>query len=281
MNPHTQPLLDNATAQRAWDALAAGYDEHVTPTHLRLANEALDLIEVRPDMRFLDVAAGSGALGIAAARRGATVLGTDISARMIEALNANARRQGLSNLSGQVMDGQDLDLDDDSFDASGSMFGVMLFPDLPRGLSEMARVTRAGGRVLVITFGPPQDIQFLGFFMRAARQVVPDFTGLPMDPPPLPFQVSNPEVLRTRMTGAGLADVSVKRVTETQQFDSADDLLTWIENSNPIGAGLIGQLSPDQAGAVRGVLDAMLQERSGGTGPARLTHPVNIGIGTA
>lgn len=281
MNTQTRTHPDPATIQRAWDAIAAGYDQYVTPSHMALANEALDRIDVGPDIRFLDVAAGSGALAIAAAQRGAHVLGTDISPAMIDRLEANARRHGLDNLSGQVMDGHHLELDDDSFDAAGSMFGVMLFPDLPRGLGEMARVTRPGGKVLVVTFGPPQQAEFLGFFLKAARQAVPGFSGLPMDPPPLPFQVSDPQVLRSRMSAAGLADVSVETVVETQVFRSADELWNWIGSSNPIGMGLISQMSPDQAASVRGMLDAMLRDRAGGEGPARLTNLIHIGVGTA
>jgi ubiquinone/menaquinone biosynthesis C-methylase UbiE len=279
MDAHAQTHVDPAMVQRSWDAIAAGYDEHVTPTHMWLANEALDRIDMAPDSRFLDIAAGSGALSIAAARRGAQVLGTDISPAMIDQLSANARRHGLNNLSGQVMDGHDLDLEDDSFDASGSMFGVMLFPDLPRGLSEMARVTKPGGTVLVVTFGLPQQVEFLGFFLTAVREVVPGFVGLPMDPPPLPFQVSDPDVLKARMIAAGLKGVSVESVTETLHFDGADDLWKWIGSSNPIGAGLLATLSLDQGASVREVLHRMLRERSGGMGPAKLTNPINIGIG--
>jgi ubiquinone/menaquinone biosynthesis C-methylase UbiE len=265
----------------AWDALAAGYDEYVTPTHLPLANEALDRIDIRPGARFLDVAAGSGALSLAAARRGAQVLGTDISPGMVEGLNDNARRYGLVNLTGQVMDGHDLDLDDNSFEASGSMFGVMLFPDLPSGLSQMARVTKPGGKVLMVTFGSPAKVEFLGFFLTAVKRVVPDFAGLPMNPPPLPFQVSDPAKLQQAMNNAGLDAVQVETTTETLEFVSAEHLWNWVANSNPIGAQLTGSLSPDQAASVREVLDAMLQERSGGNGPARLTNPINLAVGTA
>ena len=124
-----------------------------------LANEALRRAGV-PGMRFLDVACGSGALSIPAARLGARVTGTDLSPSMVERLTARALAEGLPNLEGRVMDGHALDLEDDSFDASGSQFGVMLFPDLPRGLSELARVTRWGGRVVIVAYGPPGEVEF-------------------------------------------------------------------------------------------------------------------------
>lgn len=268
-------------SRNAWDAIASGYDEFVTPSHVRLANQALDQLDLRPGKRFLDVAAGSGALSLAAAKRGADVLGTDISPGMIEHLRNRARQQGLANLEGRVMDGHDLDLDDDSFDCSGSQFGVMLFPDLPRGLREMTRVTKQGGKVLMVTFGSPQHAEFLGFFLKAAHRVVPDFAGPPMNPPPLAFQVSDPDKLQREMVSAGIRDIRVDVTTEVQEFASSAQLWNWLANSNPVGAALTSGLSPEQGVSVREVLDVMLQERASGASAAHLTNAVNIAIGTA
>src|SRR5688500_8083026 len=123
----------------AWDRIAPGYDRTNTPTQMGLGQEGLRRAEVRSGTRFLDVAAGSGALSIPAARLGAQVLAVDQSARMLELLTARARGEGL-DIQTRVMDGHALQLDDVSFDVAGSQFGVMLFPDMPRGVREMARV---------------------------------------------------------------------------------------------------------------------------------------------
>ena len=72
-----------------------------------------------------------------------------------------------------VMDGHALELEDDTFDVSGSQFGVMLFPDLPRGMGEMVRVIKPGGRVLMNVYGDPHEIEFFGFFVRRIQTVVP------------------------------------------------------------------------------------------------------------
>ena len=69
------------------------------------------------------------------------------------------------NIETRVMDGHALELDDDSFDMAGSQFGVMLFPDMPKGISEMARVVKPGGRVLMNVYGDPHKIEFFGFFV--------------------------------------------------------------------------------------------------------------------
>jgi ubiquinone/menaquinone biosynthesis C-methylase UbiE len=90
-------------------------------------------------MRFLDVAAGSGALSIPAARLGTQVLSVDFAPVMVERLNARAREEGLSGLEAYVMDGHALELEDGTFDISGSQNGVSLFPDLRRGCVRWAR----------------------------------------------------------------------------------------------------------------------------------------------
>jgi ubiquinone/menaquinone biosynthesis C-methylase UbiE len=63
---------------------------------------------------------------------------------MLERLERRAREEGLG-VETRVMDGHALELDDDSFDIAGSQFGVMLFPDMPRGISQPARVTKPAG----------------------------------------------------------------------------------------------------------------------------------------
>ena len=267
--------------QDAWDRIAAGYDEFVTPSGgWALPEDALRRVGLRPGIRFLDVAAGSGALSIPAARLGAQVVAVDISPAMVERLNARAREEELFNLVGRVMDGHALELEGDTFDVSASQFGVMLFRDLPRGLSELARVTKPGGRVLMVAYGPPAKIEFLGFFMAAMQAVVPGFTGLPMDPPPLPFQVADPEVLRQRMTEAGLKDIRVEMGTEDLEFKCGAHMWDWVTNSNPIGAEMVAELTEEQRSEVQQVLDGMLRERYGGSPAAVLNNPVNIGIGT-
>lgn len=270
---------ESTRIQVAWDNIAAAYDDFTTPNNMPLAEEVFRLAGLRPNMRFLDVAAGSGALSIPAARLGAQVVAVDFAPTMIERLRARAREEGISNLEGRVMDGHALELEDDSFDIAGSQFGVMLFPDLLRALAELARVTKPGGRVVMVAFGPPAKAEFLTFFLGAMRAVVPDFTGLPLDPPPLPFQVADPEVLRQRLAEVGLKEIRVEKVNHRMEFSSGSHLWDLVTSSNPIGAGMVAGLTDEQRAEVQQVLDGMLRERSLG-GPAILNNEVNIGIGT-
>ena len=154
-------------------------------------------------------------------------------------------------------------------------------PDQPLALREMVRVTKPGGRVLLIAYGSPAEFEALQFFLASLQAVVPHFEGLPNDPPPLEFQVADPDVLRQRMTDAGLRNVTVDTAHEERvEFQSGQDLWNWMLGSNPIAGMIVGDLTDEQQATVRHVVDGMLRERSGGNGPAVLTAPLNIGVGT-
>jgi ubiquinone/menaquinone biosynthesis C-methylase UbiE len=265
----------------AWDAIAAGYDELVAPGEASFAHAGLVLAGLQVGDRFLDVAAGPGGLSLPAARLGARVLATDWSPAMVERFTVHVREEGLRDAAARVMDAHALDVEDDTFDVTGSQFGVMLVPDQPAALREMVRVTRPGGRVLVIAYGSPAEFEALQFFISALRAVVPDFEGLPDDPPPLEFQVADPDVLRRRLVDAGLRDVMVDTDHQERiECRSGQELWNWVLSSNPIAGTIVGDLTTDQQARVRQVLDGMLRERADGTHPAVLSAPLNIGVGT-
>jgi ubiquinone/menaquinone biosynthesis C-methylase UbiE len=272
---------ESEDTRAAWDRIASGYDKTNTPTQMWLGNEGLCRAELRGGMRFLDVAAGSGALSIPAARLGAEVMATDQSPVMLELLGARARQEGLK-IETRVMDGHALELDDNSFDMAGSQFGVMLFPDMPKGIKEMVRVVQPGGHVLMNVYGDPHKIEFFEFLVGAIQSVRPDFNGPPMDPPPLPFQLQNPERLRKEFATAGLSDIRVETIIETTEFQTGKELWDWLVWGNPIVEVVLGSLNLTDAerSVIQQVLEQMVRERAGRRGAAELTNPINIGVGT-
>jgi SAM-dependent methyltransferase len=270
---HTAPV-------EAWDGIAALYDEHVAPGESDLATAGLRLAGLRAGDTFLDVAAGTGGLSLPAARLGAKVLATDWSPKMIEQFTARVRAEGL-DAEGRVMDCHALDLPDNNYDVTGSQFGVMLVPDQPQALREMVRVTKPGGRVLLIAYGNPAEFEALHNFVSAAQAVVPEFEGPPEDEPLLEFQVADPDILRQRLIDAGLTDVTIdtshqERIT----VRTGQELWDWTMGGNPIPGILVADLTDEQRTGIIRVLDGMIRERSYGNGPAVLTAPLNIGVGT-
>jgi ubiquinone/menaquinone biosynthesis C-methylase UbiE len=269
---HTAPV-------EAWDAIAALYDEHVAAGESDLAIAGLRLAGLQAGDKFLDVAAGTGGLSLPAARFGATVLATDWAPKMIEHFNARAGAEGLDAV-GRVMDCRALDIADDTYDLTGSQFGVMLVADQAQALREMVRVTKPGGRVLVTAYGNPDEFQALHLFIGAVQSVVPEFEGPAEDEPMLEFQVADPDVLRRRLIDAGLKDVTVDSSNQERiEVRTGQQLWDWCLGGNPIPGMLVADLTDGQRADIIRVLDGMVRERSA-DGPAVLTAPLNIGVGT-
>jgi SAM-dependent methyltransferase len=264
----------------AWDAIAALYDRHVAPGEADLATAGLRLARLQAGDTFLDVAAGPGGLSLPAALLGAKVLATDWSPKMIEHFNARAVAEGL-DAEGRVMECHALDLPDDHYDVTGSLFGVMLVPDQPGALREMVRVTKPGGRVLLIAYGDPAEFEALHVFVSAVQAVVPGFEGPPEDEPLLEFQVADPDVMQQRLVNAGLRNVIVDTSNQERlAVRTGQQLWDWIIGGNPIPGMLVADLTDGQRADIIGVLDGMVRERSAANGPAVLTAPLNIGVGT-
>lgn len=274
----TQPPAA-AQIRDAWDAIADGFDRHTTPHTIELGMGVLARLPLGPGVRVLDIGAGSGGLAIPAARTGADVVAVDIAPTMIERLAARARAEGLTNIDARVGDGTALALDDDAFDVTMSLNGVSLLPDLAGGLREASRVTRPGGTVMIVTFGPLPEVEFIAFFLGALRATAPDALPPPSEPLP-PFRLADPTTLQRTLEGAGLGDVAVETTTWETAFDSVDHFLDVLMASNPIAGQVTGGLTDEQSDEFRRVLDGMLRERSGGAAGAVLHATMRIGLGT-
>jgi ubiquinone/menaquinone biosynthesis C-methylase UbiE len=141
-------LFDDVVKSRSesalWDDMVSHYEMFIEPLSRQHTRAMLSTLEIGAGSKLLDVAAGTGSLTLLAAERGARVLAVDTSAAMLSRISARATP--IMHIDIRVMDGQMLDLPDEYFDLSFSSFGLMFFPDWRKGLAELARVTRDGGR---------------------------------------------------------------------------------------------------------------------------------------
>jgi demethylmenaquinone methyltransferase/2-methoxy-6-polyprenyl-1,4-benzoquinol methylase len=155
-----------------FDRIAGVYDVMNTVMtaglHHRWRERAVDLARVGPGSNALDVATGTGDLAIELARRGASVVGSDFSEGML----SRARKKA-PGIRWEQADAMALPYDDASFDAATVGFGARNFGDLQRGLGEMVRVVRPGGRVVVLEITSPTKPPLSTFFSLWFDRIVP------------------------------------------------------------------------------------------------------------
>ncbi len=138
----------------------------------------LSLAEVSPGDHALDLCCGTGDISFALAKRGAKVVGLDFSEPML----AVARRRGAASDGGdwiapvfQQGDAMELPFADASFDVVTMGYGLRNLADWDRGLREMFRVAKPGGRILVLDFGKPDDPWLRAAYFAYLRRLVPVF----------------------------------------------------------------------------------------------------------
>ncbi len=218
--------LEAEQVQAMFDRIAGIYDAlnsgMTAGLHHRWRARAVDLARVGPGSRVLDVATGTGDLALELARRvapGGEVVGSDFSEGMLARARAKVGR-GDAGVSSEVAvrfergDALELPYEDGSFDAATVGFGVRNFSDLARGLAEMARVVRPGGRVVVLEFTTPTRPPLSLFYRLWFDRIVPVLGRLAGDADAysyLPESVKRfpaPAVLAAEMERVGVGELS-------------------------------------------------------------------------
>ena len=88
---------------------------------------------------------------------------TDFAQGMIDRLNQRITKEGLDNVRAEVMDGQNLDLVDASYDVAASVVGVIFFPEIAKGFSELRRILKPKGRVAVVCWGVQGKFEIMAY----------------------------------------------------------------------------------------------------------------------
>ncbi len=173
--------LPDQQVRAMFDRIAGVYDlmngVMTAGMHHRWRARAADLARVGPGSRALDVATGTGDLAVELASRGADVVGMDFAEGMLE-----LARKKAPSLTFEPGDAQALAYEDGSFDAATVGFGARNFGDLRRGLEEMARVVRPGGRVVVLEITTPTRPPLSTFFSLWFDRLVPALGRVAGDP---------------------------------------------------------------------------------------------------
>ena len=254
---------------RMWGSVAECWDEHVDHVEQRaqaVTRLMIDAVAPAPGERVLELACGAGGLGLAIAdlvAPGGCVVLSDAAPEMVAI--AAARAAGLDHageaapqVSAQVLDLEQIDQPDASFDVVVCREGLMFALDPVRAATEIARVLRPGGRAAFAVWGPRDRNPWLGVLADAVQE----HTGTPVPPPgvPGPFSLGADGALATTLAAAGFDRVGVEPVdvpTHDASFEDYWQLRTDL--AGPLKSRLAGLHAHDLA-AIRETVRARLAQ---------------------
>lgn len=218
-------------SQDSYDTHAAAYARHLDPTLMGSVERLVELAGARPGVRLLDLASGTGAVARAAARRGASVVGVDVSPGMLGVA------RGLSpHLDFRLADAGALPFDGGAFDAVTCGLSVSHFTELDKALAEVLRVLRAGGRLIASTWARGSSNP-----TRAVGELLDRYTA--------PVETLDEETWMSAERGsellrqAGFAKASVQTELFGGAFADIDDALAWALGW-PLRAARLARLDP-------------------------------------
>jgi SAM-dependent methyltransferase len=277
------PLRYKETTREQWQQAAEAWHRW-SPTIEAWLGEStrvmLDLAEVGSSDRVLDLATGAGEPALTIAERvGPTgyVLATDIAPNLLAFAAQAAADRGLSNLETRVMDGERLELPDESFDVVTSRVGLIYFPDKQGALAETRRVLKPGGRVAAIVYTTPERNPFFSIpvgIIRRRANLPPPAPGQPG-----PFSLGGEGVLAAAFERAGFKKVRTTIVPAPLRLASAAECVRFEQESFGALHQMLSGLTETEREAA---WDEIKRELARFEGPDGFTGPCEmiVGVGT-
>jgi ubiquinone/menaquinone biosynthesis C-methylase UbiE len=238
-----------------WERMAAGWDgwnEMLARTSRGATEQMVAALAPQAGETILELASGAGVAGFAAAAamggEGRLIM-TDFAEHMVEAERRRGGELGFHNIEYRVMDGEQMELEDDSVDGVLCRWGYMLMADPAAALRETRRVLRPGGRLSFSVWGAPEDNPWATAPSRILVQ-----RGH-MEPPesdaPGIFAMADPGRIEELLTGAGFELGQLEEVRMTWRYHNFDEFWRFTNEIAGAIALVIAQLDEHEATAVR------------------------------
>ena len=246
-----------------WERMAAGWDgwnEMVARASRPVTEDLVAALEPKPGETILELAAGAGVSGFAAASlmggEGQLIM-TDFASHMVEACERRGSDLGFTNIDYRVLDAERMDLEDDAVDGVLCRWGYMLMADPAAALGETRRVLRPDGRLTFSVWGAPEDNPWAtipgGILIRRGHMEPPE-SGAPGI-----FAMADPSRIEELLEGAGFGEPELREVRMSWQFDDFDSFWTYTTELAGAIARVIAQLDEREAAAVRSEVERGLE----------------------
>lgn len=213
-------------------------------------DQTLRVAKVRPGENVLDLATGTGITAIAARERGAQVTGVDLTPELLAVARGKADEAGFGDIDFREGDAEALPFEDASFDVVLSTSGHMFAPDQAAVASELARVTRSGGRVVFLAWTPEGG---LGGWFRITNKHFPPPAGVAS-----PFNWGSEEKVR-ELLGDAFREIAFTHGDCPQFGDSPDDIWDLFSTRYGPTVRAVTTLEGDAAEALRSELLSYLE----------------------
>jgi ubiquinone/menaquinone biosynthesis C-methylase UbiE len=255
------PDLQRRVQRYGWDQAADHYEHHWQRQLKPAQDLLLEMAEIRPGDRVLDVACGTGLVTLPAAEAALPdgfVLGTDLSSGMLESARRVAAEAQIDNVSFAQMDAESLDLPDESFDAALCALGLMYVPDPLAAVREMHRVLERGGSAVAAVWGARQHCGWAEVFPIVDARVKSDVC-------PLFFRLGTGDALEAAFREAGFTGVKSKRIAAPIHHASPEDACGAVFAGGPVALAY-NRFDEDTRQAVHGEYLASIEEYRDGAG---------------
>jgi len=258
--------MDTAEFKRAshavWEAMASGWDERHAYFEERarpVAERMIERLAPNPGDTVLELAAGTGVVGFAAAELvgpSGRVVVSDFSEAMVETATRRAAELGLVNVECRVLDAERLELADAAVDGVLCRWGYMLMGDPEAAFRETHRVLRHGGRLSCAVFARPEQNPWV----TVPSRVLSERGHMPPPDAAAPgiLALGDPARLRARFAEARFAEPEIDEVPFVWRFRDADDYWDFLTDAAGAIAMVIGRLDDDERKRVREEICARL-----------------------
>ncbi len=247
MTQQPDPQTVKQQQRQDWARAAEGWRKHdarLRETSAPVTKRLLELTGIAQGQRVLDIASGTGEPALPAAETVGPqgfVLGTDLSDEMLAVAREKARASGLSNVEFRQVDGEELKVEPDSFDAVLCRWGIMFMPEPLRCLRQAHGALKRGGRIAVAVWGPLERNPFftvpMGVLMRYV-EIPPPRPGAPGV-----FAFADKDRLASMLGEAGFCDVQIEGFELPMAvFDSGREYWQYTREMAAPVAALLAQL---------------------------------------